>query len=315
MALRLAETLRLTEADVARLVGPNDALEAVRSAHLDLALGTAVNVPRARARLVGATLHSMSAASSSLGLLGTKVYAVAGGAMHSFVQLFSADNGTLLAHIEANELGRLRTTAASAVAARRLVQANPQELAIIGTGFQAEGLVAAYLAASAGFQLQKIRVYSRDQARREHFAEAATSRFGTSVRAYASAAAAVDGVELVVTATSSSQPVVPFEALTTVRHISAIGSNALSRRELCPRTVTGAKLIVVDERATAEREGGTLLGPIEHGRVNWNQVEELGDVLRQDSFSLPSSGYTLYCSHGLAVQDLYLAAEVYRRAA
>ena len=110
--------------------------------------------------------------------------------------------------------------------------------------------------------------------------------------------------------TSSSKPVLNDpEQLTHVRHISAIGSNALSRRELAPRVVTGARKIVVDSIDTAKGEAGDLLSPIENGKLYWSQVSELGSELaRKDKESDP--GYTIFCSQGLAVQDLYAGVRV-----
>jgi len=240
-----------------------------------------------------------------------KSYSVTPKGMQSLVLLYELESGALAATIEANELGRLRTAAASVVAAKKLLgNHGASTLALIGTGFQAEGLARAYLDAS-GLPVS-ITAFSRDAERRKSFAARCKKFYGSEIRVAASAEEAVRNAEVVVSVTTSSQPVVELEWLTAAKHISALGSNALSRRELPPHVVTAASVIVVDSIDAAKAESGNLLLPVESGKLQWNSLRELGALLRT-GVEAPSKGFSLFCSHGLAIQDLFLAEMVYRK--
>lgn len=305
--------LQLTEEDVARAVSDQMALAAARDAHSALSSGEAVNVVRTRARTPKLSLHTMSAASPELGYAAAKVYTATARGMQSYLLLFASPGGDLLALIEANELGRLRTAAVSLLAATMLAPLDAGHLAIIGAGYQAEGLLRLYLGEASPFKFRKATIFSRSEENRLRLAGKFKGAAEVDVSAEPSAAAALDGAEVVITATTSSEPVLSAEMLTAARHISAAGSNSLARRELPPRVITGAAVVAVDSKEEAAAESGDLLAPLENGKLNWQQILELGDIITgKVGVSLPAAGgYTLFCSQGLAVQDLFLAAKVY----
>ena len=301
----------ITESDVAALVTPADALEAVTRAHLALSSGKSSNIVRVRARLPKFSLHTMSAASPECGMAAVKSYTATPKGVRSLVLLYELESGELLATIEANELGRLRTAAASVVAAKQLLGArSASTLALIGTGYQAEGVVRAYLDHS-GLPVT-VSVFSRNPESCKAFAQRCGKAFGSEIHAAHSAAEAIQNADIVVSVTTSSQPVVELEWLKEAKHVSALGSNALSRREIPPNVVTAASLIVVDSIDAAKAESGNLLAPIESGRIQWNGIKELGSVIRSGT-EAPANGYSIYCSHGLAIQDLFLAATIYQK--
>ena len=305
--------ITVSENQVLDSINADDAFEAVRTAHVDLAEGIATNNPRSRARLPGFSIHSMSACSSSLGLAAAKVYGATASGIDSWVLLFSTKTGELLANISANALGKLRTTAASSLAASLLLNESKEiELGLIGSGYQSQGILQAFSAKNFSLRVTRARVFSRSPEKLKIFCEQNAKAVSFPIEVATSAADAASGAEIIVTATTSSREVIDETMVSSARVICALGANALSRRELSPRIVSGAKYVVVDEIETAKREAGDLLSPIEAGRLNWNQVHELGDIIvtplpKQDS------GYSVFCSQGLAVQDLYLAARVYQQ--
>lgn len=307
--------LSVSEEQVAALVSPEDAIQAVRAAHLALSRGAASNVVRTRARSPKMSLQTMSAISLELGFAACKVYTARAGNMHSVVLLFNAPAGELVALIDSNELGRLRTTAASALAATVLTPPGVRTLLVIGSGFQAEGILKSYVSKAAGFTFTELMVYSRRLDHCKAFAARMSEQLQANVVAVDDPAVACQRADIVITATTASEPVVSVDWLTNVHHISAIGSNSLARRELPPRVINQAVAVVVDDIDVAKVESGNLVGPIETGKLQWSGISTLGDVLdHKKKISIPSSGATIFLSHGLAIQDLYLAAEVYRRA-
>ncbi len=195
--------LYLTENDVDRLMTMDRVLPIVERAFLELANKRADNVPRRRARAGSTVLHNMSAAAEYLGVVGLKAYTTNKHGARFLVTLFDAAKGELLALIEADRLGQLRTGAVTGVALKYLAP-DAKALGLIGTGYQAETQLAA---AAAVLPLKTVRVFGRDPERREKFASKMTARLGLEVRPIASAAATVDGLPVVITATSSSKPV------------------------------------------------------------------------------------------------------------
>src|SRR5262245_7424757 len=130
--------LYLTEGDVEQLLPMEMALERVERALVELGRGRATNEPRRRARVPGGMLHVMFAAEPEAGVMGLKAYTTFAGGARMHVLLYSAQDGALLALIEASRLGQLRTGAATGVATKYLARADAGIAAVIGTGYQAE---------------------------------------------------------------------------------------------------------------------------------------------------------------------------------
>lgn len=304
-------TLWLTEQDVVPLATLDLALEAVEEAFLAQAAGRATVRPRDRTRIPGGTLHVMQAGWAERGYLGFKAYTSFGGGAHSLVHLFSARTGELLCLMEADHLGRVRTGAASGVATRHMARPEASRIGIIGTGRQADTQL---LAVARVREAGEIRAYSRSedgrQAFRQRMAEA-----GLEVRPVAEARQAVQGMEVVITITTSRQPVLLGEWLSPGVHVNAAGSNALIRRELDDEAVRRADRIVVDHLETARREAGDLLPAVEKAILPWERVRELCQVVAGEYPGRASEEeITLFKSHGVALEDLALAAAVYEAA-
>ena len=122
--------------------------------------------------------------------------------------------------------------------------------------------------------------------------------------------------DIVITATNSKEPVLKGEWLSEGTHINAIGSNSLTRQELDVEAVRKCDCIIVDSSEQAMLESGDLAKAVEAEAFFWEDVRELGLVVigeypgREDS-----SEITLFESHGIALEDVALAAKVYEKAA
>lgn len=311
--------LYLTEDDVGRLLTMDDCLKAVETALRDLAEGRAVNRPRSRAALPGAMLHALPSASSTLARMAAKVYATSPGGAHFVVLLFDARTSEVLAVIEADRLGQMRTGAVSGVATRHMSRPDAATLGILGTGWQARSQVAAIARVR---RLRAVRAFGRDRRRLADFCAAATAEIGVEVMPAADAESAVRDADVVVTATSAATPVLSGRWLAPGTHLNAVGSNRADRREIDSDAVTRATLIVCDSIEQARMEAGDLLLAASPGSPGapgspapLERAVELADIVagRRPGRRTPQD-ITLFKSLGLGIEDLAAASVVYDRA-
>ena len=300
--------LYLSEDDVKQLLTMDMALEGVESAHRDLALGQAIDTPRARSRLPHTALHILQGALPAQCVLGYKAYTSNRSGNRFQVHLFDAASGVLRAVIAADYLGMMRTGAASGVAARWLARPDASVAGVFGTGWQAEGHVRAVCAA---LPLKQVKVFSRKAEKLQAFCQRLSELTGVAVVPAASAEEAVRGSDLLGTVTTAAQPVFEAEWLEPGVHINGAGSNALIRQELSEAAIRRCDLIVVDSVPTALAESGDLLPLLEKGRLHERQLVELGDVIVARRAGRESAQQiTLFESQGMAIQDLAVALRV-----
>lgn len=306
-------TLLLTERDVQSLLTMDLALEAVEAAFHDLAAGAgSVNQARRRIPLKNGTLHYMAGALPGQGVLGLKMYPVVAGRVTFLVPLYSAETGRLLALIEADHLGRMRTGAASGVATKYMARPDAKTLGLFGTGGQARTQL---LAVGAVRPIEQVRVYSRSPEKRAAFVREMQPLVNARLTAVDQPRAAVEGADVVVTMTTASQPVFSGEWLTPGAHINAAGGNHLQRREIDGVTVRRCGRIAVDMLEQARLECGDLAAAVAEGVLTWEAVTEFADIVAHKAPGRAAADeITLFESHGLAVWDLATAVRVYELA-
>lgn len=300
--------LFLSENDVKKLLTVEMALEAVESAHRDLANGLAMDTPRARSRLPQTTLHILQGALPAQGVIGYKAYTSNKSGNRFLVHLFDAATGRLKAVIEADYLGMMRTGAASGVAARWLARPDSSVAGVFGSGWQAEGHVRAICAA---MPLKRVKVFGRKADKLQDFCHRMIESTGVVVEPVDSAEEAVRGSDLLGTVTTAAQPLFDASWLEPGVHVNAAGSNSLIRQELSEATVRRCDLVVVDAVPTALAEAGDLLPLLEKGRLHTRQLVELGDVIvGRHGGRISAEAITLFESQGMAIQDLAVALRV-----
>src|SRR3984893_3161806 len=210
-------TLHISEAEVRALLTMPMAVEAVEDISRKQASGEVIVHPRRRFELpAGGFFHYMAAADYTAGYLAMKQYTYVRGKMRFLVPLYEIAKGDLLALIEADYMGQLRTGAASGVATKHLARRDARVAAIIGTGGQARTQLEAVAVVR---KLKSARAYGRDAANREKFCEEMSKRLGIPVQPAASAAEAARGADIVCTATTATQPVVHGVDLAASMHI------------------------------------------------------------------------------------------------
>lgn len=298
-------TLHLSESDVEQLLSMPDALRVVEDAFRAWGDGQAINHPRRRIRVPQGFLHVMEAALIGDGVMGLKTYATVAGGTTFVVQLFDSETGDLLALIDADRLGQVRTGAASGVAAKHMAHEDARTVGIVGTGYQAEAQLDAVCAVRP---IEHVRAFSRTPENRAAFARTMSDRLNAHVEAVESADEAVDDADIVVAITTASEPVFDGDRIKPGAGVLAAGSNNVLRRELDTSTLKRTERVVVDDRDQAKRECGELISGAERGIVRWEAVAELRDVVAGRVAGRRSDeALTLFESQGVALEDVAVA--------
>jgi len=305
--------LMLREQDVRALLDVPAGIEAVEESLLRQAAGDGWIHPRRRLSLPDRVfLNYMFAADQKAGWMGAKLYSVAHGVARFVVLLYRADTGELAALIESDYLGQVRTGAASAVATKYMARPEARLLGIIGTGTQARTQLAAV---SKVRKLTVIRAFGRDRGRLEKYCHEMSDQLGAAVTPARSAEEAVAGAEIVITATTATNPVLSGAWLAPGTHINAIGANFAQKRELESDAVERAAIIAVDSIQQANIESGDLIQAFGDDNSRWQDVRELSEIVagKRPGRKSPDQ-ITLFKSNGIASWDLAVASRVYERA-
>jgi len=305
--------LLLTEADVKSLLTMPLALECVQHSFQRLADGSALLHPRQRLHVPSKSyLHYMAAADGTSGYMGLKIYTSAREGLRFLITLFSAESGDLLALIEADFIGQMRTGAASGLATRLLAREDARTVGIVGTGLQARTQLQAITQVR---KLTEVRAFSRSAEKREKFAKEMTKAFKIPVSAVDSAQAAVRDADIVVTSTTSTNPVIEGAWLKPGVHINAIGANFPQKRELDAKAVERCDVIVVDSREQSKMEAGDLIQVFGEDAQLWSNVTELADIVAGKVAGRTSTNeITLFKSNGIAIEDIIVAGRVFEMA-
>ncbi len=299
-------TLYLSESEVHELLSPGEAVDAVEASFRRMAAGTVELAPRRRLALEEGRLADMAASDLELGYAGVKAYAGFGEGAAFVVALFSTERPELVAVIEADWLGRLRTGGASAVAAKHLAREDATSLGVIGCGGQAETQVACMRAALPA--LERVVAYCRTERNLKAFCKRVGAEAGESHRD----AAAQD---VVVTITTSRDPVLRGEWLQDGALVCAAGANNGKSRELDNVVLERASFVCCDWLPQARVESADLIEPVETGVLDWLEVHELHEVLGGELPGRQSpDDIVVFKSNGIAAWDVAIAAAAVERA-
>lgn len=296
--------MHITEAQVKELLPVRECVEVLREA-FSLPY---INIPRYRLKSRNSLLHVMSGSIPDLQVMGLKAYGTSRTAGQFVVLLFSEPDGTVLAEIEADALGQIRTGAASGLATSLLATPEAETAAIIGTGYQAQTQM---LAIDSVCKLKEIRIYSRNEANRKSFVQTMQSQVEPRLIASNNAEECVREADIICTITSSRDPVVFGDWLKKGCHINAAGSNWSNKRELDGTAVRRCGLICVDHREQSRIESGDLIQELKP--EEWERVVELSDVVTGKARRSSRDEITLFKSNGIAIEDVAAANYIYRK--
>jgi ornithine cyclodeaminase len=257
------------------------------------------------------TISTLGASLPASGVLGAKVYATVGNRSSFVVVLFSSLSGAPLAAIEANELTRLRTAAASAVAMQRLARRDSRTLAIFGTGVQARAHVEAFLLSHA---FERVLVSGRIGA--PDFANWIATEFGVSAQAVEAPRAAREA-DVIATCTRAVEPLFDGTLVRPGTFVAATGASKPTAREIDDALLTRAELVVVEWLSAAQAEAGEFvragIGIVDEA-IRQGRVVELGKLLVHGTrYQRRASDIVLYKSVGIGLEDVALANLVWQR--
>jgi len=248
----------------------------------------------------------MSAVDEELGLAGLKSYLWSPHGTPFVVVLFDLEKGQVAGVIEADKIGQLRTGAASGVAAKHLAKAGAWTLGVIGCGSQAESQVACIREALP--RIERVVAYCRTEESLNAFCKKVGAEPGESHRDAADQ-------DVVVTATTSRDPVLRGEWLRPGALVCAIGANDARHRELDNVVLERAAFVCCDSVEQARLESGDLIEPVEAGVLDWLEVHELQEVVAGE---LPGrqadDDIVVFKSNGLAAWDVAIGAAALERA-
>ena len=292
--------LYLTEAHIEKLLTPADALAAIEACFERQARGVIRNRPRTRTRAGEGALAVMSAVDEELGLAGLKSYTALPAGTPFVVVLFDLAKAEFAAVIEADRMGQLRTGAASGVAAKHLAKEDARTLGVIGCGWQAESQVACIREALPG--IEQVVAYCRTEKSLLAFCDKVGAEPGESHRDPAQQ-------DVVVTVTTSDDPVLRGEWIQPGALVCAVGANRPKARELDNVVLERAVFVCCDSIEQAKLESGDLIEPVDRGVLDWLEVHELHEVV---SGELPGRSspddIVLFKSNGLAAWDVAVGA-------
>lgn len=303
--------LYLTEADVQRLVTVKDAVATLERLFATWTDPATSNLPRQRAQIGKGSFNLMGAAWGASEIFGLKAYyGASGGRFH--VLFYSSRDGSLKAMIEADHLGRMRTGAASGLATKLLANPDARTLGVIGAGRQAFTQVAAVCAVR---KIETVRVFTRTAEHREAFAKDIERKLRVAAEPAMTGEGAIGDADVVITITKSAEPVLRANWLKSGVHVNAAGANAASRREVDAETVLRATVRATDQVAQARVEAGEYRDLIAAGRLQWQDIVELGDIATgKVSGRRGPADITLFKSLGIALEDIAFADLIWRRA-
>jgi ornithine cyclodeaminase len=228
------------------------------------------------------------------------------------VLLFSAETGELLAMMNASAITAIRTASVSGVATDLLARVDACNLAMIGSGVQARSHL---VAMSQVRSIKRCRIASRHIEHAQKFAEDMRPDLSFALEPVETVEEALEGADLIVTATTAVEPIVRREWISAGAHLNLVGSSTPNAREVDSETMAIASLFV-DRRESTFNEAGDYLLAARDGVIGPNHIRaEIGEVLKGDKPGRTAPAeITLFKSLGLAIEDLFAGEYVYRKA-
>ncbi|WP_435349368.1 ornithine cyclodeaminase family protein [Haloarchaeobius sp. HRN-SO-5] len=305
----------LTSSDVADLATPAEYVDAVREGYRQRGEGASAK-PRTSLRNDDppGMLFSYAAILPDTGAMGGYMYSAGFGDADAWfvTPLFDAESGAPLALVDGAHMNPFKTGAAGAVAVDELAREDASKLAIVGSGPQARGQFKATMTVR---DFETVNVYSPTKEHRESFAAEMHETHDAAVGAVASSAAAVEGADVVITATTASSPVFDGDLLEPDAHVTAMGQYHPDKRELDHTTIERATY-VPDLRERVTQDAGSFIHALEAGVVGEDHVHaELGEVV---AGSAPGRQYddelTVFDSGGTGIETTAGAYLLYEKA-
>jgi ornithine cyclodeaminase/alanine dehydrogenase-like protein (mu-crystallin family) len=302
-----ADAIWITEAEVVRLMDLKDAIVALEAALREEARGEAHNMTKTLLQYGKNNLHAIG---GKLGnLVGTKTWTHTQGGTCPLLLLWSAEDGSLVAVIEAFALGNLRTGGISGVAASWMAREDASVMAIVGAGKQALAQVGAMLAVRP---IERLRIHSPREDSRIAFAAKARAEFGIVTEVCASVNDACKGAQIVTLVTRAAQPFLTAAMLERGAHLNAVGAIAPDREEFAQDVFARATLVAVDNLPGVQQLSREFM--TRYASSGWEEVMPLCGLIASGRKRTARDDVSLFKAMGMGISDLALGVELLKRA-
>ena len=285
-----------SEKDVNQLLTMDEAIKSLEEAFIASSKKKIINIPRNRIDIEGSNFNFMAASWEEKEIVGYKSYVAGSKGLSFHVCIYSLKDNRLLAIIEANRLGQLRTGAATGIATKFLCQKD--SISMAETQIEAISNVK---------KITECIVYSRNLERSQQFCQKMSEKLKIPVNSTSDPEQCAVNKDVIVTITNSQEPVLKGKWLSPNTHINAAGSNVANRREIDIEAIERSDLIVVDDMNQAKIECGDL---IQYKKIDstfdWSNVCLLGDLVAKKK-KIPENTITLFESQGIALEDIAIA--------
>jgi len=302
-----ADAIWITEAEAVQLMDLKDAIAALEAALREEARGEAHNMTKTLLQYGKNNLHAIGGKLGSL--VGTKTWTHTQGGTCPLLLLWSAEDGSLVAVIEAFALGNLRTGGISGVAADWMARQDAKVMAIVGTGKQALAQVGTMLAVRP---IERLKIYSPREDSREAFAAKARDEFGIEAEVCASASDACKGAQVVTLVTRAAQPFLTAAMLERCAHLNAVGAIAPDREEFAQDVFARATIVAVDNLPGVQQLSREFM--TRYASSGWDQVMPLSGLIASGRRRSVTDDVSLFKAMGMGISDLALGAELLKRA-
>lgn len=289
-----------------------DCVKVMESAFKQAGTGNTWNRPRSRIRLPKGFHHLMAGAIMGSKVFGLKSYTSFRTGTRFLTLLYDSDTGDLLALVQGSRCSLLRTGAVSALAANHMARDDASTVGIIGTGFQGRGQLQGICSVR---NISSVKAYDQSPEACQKFCAEMSLSLETNIVPVEKPEECVQDSDIIITMTTSREPVLLGDWLDPGMHINAAGSNHWIRREVDDNVIRRADKVVVDSIDDARVEAGDLLYAIERGIIRWDQVQELASIVAgREPGRTSDDQITLFESQGVAISDVAAAAFLYRKA-
>jgi len=315
--------LLLSKSDVQQLLSMDETIEVVEEAFRQFALGSVIMPQRTVIRVEdchGLHLGMPAYIGGEMDALALKVVTIYPDnptkkqlpTTIGTLLLNDPTTGAPLAVMDAGYLTAMRTGAVSGVATKYLAREDAKKVGVFGAGVQARTQLWAICTVR---DIKSAVVYDVDSEACQVYGKEMTDRLGIPVSPVDDPGSAVEGMDVIIAASSAAEPVFDGTWLEPGQHINGIGSHSPNARELDTTAMVRAK-VVLDWTDACLVEAGDLIIPLDEGAISKEHIHAgLGEVVagfkpgRENDEEI-----TLFKSVGLAIQDVSTANLVYRKA-
>ena len=305
--------LLLKETPIDGILTMEESIEAVETALRQLALGKGTDLPRRRIHHTNGMIFGLLPASVH-GVMGAYLQTDLKRRLHrETIILYSTETGEPLILFQDCSINELRTGAAGGVGVKHLARSDARSVALLGSGPHAKTQLTAVLAVRP---ITDVKVFSPTRERRDLFAREMSRKLNVEIRSVESPREAVEGADIVITATNSQRPVFEGVWLGDGTHVTSManGDKNRIRAEIDHTTVRKSTPVFITSKETVITNESDIFRAVRGGVITWGEVREIGQVLiGRVAGRNAEHQITLFKLQGLGIMDIAVGLMAYER--